>query len=243
MNKIRIRFSRGEAVKFIGHLDIMKVFERAIRRSSLPIAYSKGFNPHPQMVFGLPLSVGVTSDAEYADFDLTKEVEPVRFVQELNESLPEGIRVLGASYKNTKENIMASISAADYEIEIFMTEAFLGAEVEEKINELMGQESITALKEGKGGIKEINIRPMILNVSVQKIEEKPAGYEKFETALKIVAGFKAGNVSNLRPELFLKALAEHTGLTVETFRVHRIALYVEKDSVLSDPLGESILND
>ncbi len=243
MNKIRIRFSRGEAVKFIGHLDIMKVFERAIRRSSLPIAYSKGFNPHPQMVFGLPLAVGVTSDAEYADFDLTREVDTADFMEKLNESLPVGIRITAASYKNTKANIMASIAAADYEIDIFLRETVSTASVEEKINKLMEQESIMALKESKGGVKEINIRPLILNVSVGEIEEKPPGYEAFKTVLKITAGFKAGNVANLKPDLFLKALAEHTDILVETRRVHRRALYVGKGSKLFDPLDESVLND
>src|SRR5690242_15350351 len=70
---IRTKFRRSDEVKFISHLDLMKVFERAIRRARLPIAYSQGFNPHPGMVFGLPLSVGVTSDAEYGDFEITDD--------------------------------------------------------------------------------------------------------------------------------------------------------------------------
>jgi radical SAM-linked protein len=60
---IRVKFERSQEVKFISHLDMMKAFERALRRAGLPIGYSKGFNPHPLMVFGLPLSVGMTSQA------------------------------------------------------------------------------------------------------------------------------------------------------------------------------------
>jgi len=243
VNKIRVRFTRGEAVKFIGHLDIMKVFERAIRRSSLPIAYSKGFNPHPQMVFGLPLAVGVTSDAEYADFELDGEMDAAEFMNRLNESLPEGIRITAASYKNTKENIMASIAAADYEIDIFLEEPVPAASVSEKINRLLEQDSITVQKESKGEIREINIKPLILRVSVEEIKEKPAGYEDFETSLRIAAGFKAGSNANLKPDLFIKALAEHAGIVAEAFRVHRRALYVEKGSLHLNPMEPSVLND
>jgi len=243
VNKIRARFSRGEEVKFIGHLDIMKVFERAIRRSSLPISYSKGFNPHPQIVFGLPLAVGVTSEAEYADFELAQEVETHEFIEKLNESLPEGIRVTAASYKNTKANIMASVAAADYELDIFMGEDINAAQVGEKINRLMEQDSITVLKESRDEAKEIDIKPLVLNVSVDDIKEKPAGYEDYKSAVKIVAGFKAGSAANLKPDLFVKALAEHADIPVKTFRVHRKALYVEKDSELLDPLDPAALND
>ena len=70
MIRLRVKFTRGEEVKYISHLDMLKVFERALRRANIPIAYNKGFNPRPQIVFGLPLSVGVTSESEYADLEI-----------------------------------------------------------------------------------------------------------------------------------------------------------------------------
>ena len=88
MVNLRVKFIRGEEIKFISHLDLMRVFERALRRSEIPVAYSKGFNPHPQMVFGLPLSVGVTSQCEYADFKIEDNIEPNEFIQRLNDNLP-----------------------------------------------------------------------------------------------------------------------------------------------------------
>ena len=65
MNKIRARFRRGEELKYLGHLDLMRLFERAIRRARLPIEHTTGFNQHPKIVFGLPLGVGVISEADY----------------------------------------------------------------------------------------------------------------------------------------------------------------------------------
>jgi len=94
----------------------MKMFERAVRRSNIPIAYSKGFNPHPHIVFGLPLSVGVTSDSEYADFELEKDMKPEEFAQRLNQNLPEGVKIVEAKKNNTNSNIMAQVAGALYEV-------------------------------------------------------------------------------------------------------------------------------
>jgi radical SAM-linked protein len=116
MNSIRVRFVRGNEVKFISHLDLMKVFERALRRSRLPIAYSQGFNPHPQMVFGLPLSVGVTSSCEYADFELSYELAAEDFTARLNMQLPKGLHITRAGQIGTKNNIMKSVAAAAYNV-------------------------------------------------------------------------------------------------------------------------------
>jgi len=92
------------------------MFERAVRRSNIPIAYSKGFNPHPHIVFGLPLSVGVTSDSEYADFELEKDMKPEEFAQRLNQNLPEGVKIVEAKKNNTNSNIMAQVAGALYEV-------------------------------------------------------------------------------------------------------------------------------
>ena len=243
MISIRVRFTRGEEVKFISHLDLMKVFERAIRRSGLPIAYSQGFNPHPHMVFGLPLSVGVTSDGEYADFELVREIAPEQFMEELNRSLPEAIRITAAGVKHIKTNIMASISGADYALDIFLNEELSPEAVEEKLETLMKKDSIKVLKEGKGTAKEIDIRPLILEAKLEQIRQVPFGYENFKAAFTILTRFRAGSAANLRPELFVKALVEQADLPVATSRLHRKALYVESKGRMADPIDQAVLND
>ena len=114
MGKIRFKFIRGEQVKYISHLDLMRTFERAIRRANIPVRYSQGFNPHPSIVFGLPLSVGVTSEAEYADVEIDGELAPPVFLQQLNSQLPEGLKVTDAKESGAKSNIMASVAFASY---------------------------------------------------------------------------------------------------------------------------------
>lgn len=257
MNSVRVRFTRGEGVKFISHLDLMKVFERAIRRSGLPIAYSQGFNPHPQMVFGLPLAVGMTSEGEYADFDLEEETDSQIFMDRLNASLPEAIRVTAAAVKNTKENIMASIGGADYKLEIYFNEELSLMEVRERIDRLLEQESIKVMKEGKAKgskgrngkgkddriiLKETEIRPLILDVEVGTVQNMPAGYETFQSAFVINARFSAGSAANLRPELFIRALTEQAQIPASTVRMHRTELYVVMNGRMVNPLDQDVLS-
>ncbi len=246
MNSIRIRFSRGEEVKFISHLDLMKVFERAIRRSGLPLAYSQGFNPHPQMVFGMPLSVGMTGSGEYADFELVSEVVPEMFVKRLNEALPEAIRVTAAAAKKTKSNIMASIAGADYIMELYVREQLPAKEAIKSFNGMMQRDTIPVIKESKGKegrdtFKETDIKPLIISVSLEAMQETRPGYEDFKTALIAKARFRAGNAANLRPDLFIKALSEQAGIPVAASRVHRSALYTELNGKMTDPLDPAIL--
>lgn len=246
MNSIRIRFSRSEEVKFISHLDLMKVFERAIRRSGLPMAYSQGFNPHPQMVFGMPLSVGMTGSGEYADFELVSEVEPQTFIQRLNEALPGAIRVTAAGIKKTKSNIMASIAGADYIMELFASEELPPEEAIRSFDGMMEQDRILVVKESKGKdgrdtFKETDIRPLIISVSLEAMQDMRPGYEDFKTALIVKARFRAGNAANLRPDLFIKALSEQAGIPVAASRVHRSALYAELNGKMTDPLDPAIL--
>lgn len=161
LSNIRVKFIRGEEVKYISHLDLMKAFERALRRANLPIAYSQGFNPHPQMVFGLPLSVGVTSEAEYADFELSVDVEPEKFAKILNENLPAGLKIEEANYLHGKSNIMKEISTASYDVLVFRAEDEEMVGIEGKIKELLAQDQVNVVKEGKKGAREIDIKPMV----------------------------------------------------------------------------------
>ena len=182
LNIIRIKFVRGEEVKYISHLDLMKTFERAIRRSGIPIAYSQGFNPHPHMVFGLPLSVGVTSEAEYADFELARPMDPEQFKEDLNNTLPKGLSILSAKEKHVKDNIMASIGIAKYVL-LLSTDHKQGTDdLKNKIVEFMRMPEIIVKKEGKKGTKDVDIKPMIYNIELVDIYGDVEQHEDCEPA-------------------------------------------------------------
>ena len=94
MQRLRSRFRRGEEIKFISHLDIMRLWERAFRRANIPLAYSEGFNPRPRISLAAPLAVGVTGDAELMDVSVTRRISPHWFVASVSQQLPSGIEIL-----------------------------------------------------------------------------------------------------------------------------------------------------
>ena len=172
MTSIRAKFIRDEEVKFISHLDLMKVFERALRRAGIPILYSKGFNPHPQLVFGLPLSVGVTSEAEYLDFKIEDSIDIDEFMDKLNSCLPRGVTLTDAKEKNTKANIMASISGASYKILVTSSKFENLDEVRDMVNKFMDLKEIVIKKQTKRKIKDVDIRPMIYSIDTKIFADK-----------------------------------------------------------------------
>lgn len=167
LNSIRVRFIRGEEVKYVSHLDLMKVFERALRRANVPIAYSQGFNPHPQMVFGLPLSVGITSEAEYLDLDLSEELVPGKLLEMVNGSLPVGLWATEAQLLKNKSNIMKEIAAASYDVLVSPERGMGINELEDKFRKLLADPQIPVMKEGKKGAREVDIKPMIHELKLQ----------------------------------------------------------------------------
>ena len=94
MQRLRLKFGRGEELKFLSHLDLMRLWERALRRAELPLAYSEGFTPHPRVALAAPLSVGVTSEAELMDVFLSRWVAPQSFVTQAKKQLPQGLKIL-----------------------------------------------------------------------------------------------------------------------------------------------------
>jgi len=94
VQRLRLRFSRGEELKYISHLDLMRLWERVLRRAGIPMAYSEGFSPHPRISLAAPLPIGVTSEAELMDVVVKKTVSPLFFMQHTKPQLPSGMEVL-----------------------------------------------------------------------------------------------------------------------------------------------------
>jgi len=228
LNKIRFKFIRGEQVKYISHLDLMKVFERAIRRANIPVKYSQGFNPHPHLVFGLPLSVGVTSEAEYADIEFDGEITPSEFMQQLNIQLPEGIKVIDAGYNGAKSNIMASVAFASYNI--LIKTGLDVSELRKKLDEFIESESIIVRKESKKSVRDVDIKPMIHKLELFNCEAD-------KTIMCISALLSAGSSENLKPELLFTALKEKCIHDISLAGIHRTGLYILQKGRMVKPLN------
>jgi radical SAM-linked protein len=166
---IRLKFTKGKEVKYISHLDLMRVFQRAIRRTGIPISYSSGFNPHQEISFGAPLPLGITSNAEYVDFRLVEPMEIQEIKNRLNSSLPEGIRILeGIRLGENPKSAMSAVTHARYQISMEIENIAPDA-LEKSIEAFISQEHIIVMKEQpKKGfqLKEVDIRPMIVDMKL-----------------------------------------------------------------------------
>lgn len=210
--KIRFQFKRGEELKYIGHLDVMRLFERAFKRSKIPLTHSQGFNPRPHIVFAQPMPLGLSSDGEFADVELEKSYEPDEFIAKINAALPGGIRVLDAKEKTCKTNTMGLVESASYRIDFKVSEI---NNIEEIISNVLNSERIIVLKKTKRGEKEFDIRPLIYELSGDISDGK--GF------FTVMLG--AGQDSNVRPELFITGVRTCTNIDIEMTRMHRIMLY------------------
>ena len=151
---IRLRFSKDGPLRFIGHLDFLRVFQQTLRRSGLPAAYSQGFNPHMRVSFALPLSLGMASKNDYADFELLTPVPFCEIVESLNKNAPAGLVFTQAT--EAVGRVAALVCAADYLLE---------AEIpSDDLKNILAQKEIIVPKKTKSGVKETDIRPDIFDI-------------------------------------------------------------------------------
>lgn len=159
--KVRVKFKKFGPVRFIGHLDVMRFFQKAIRRAELDIAYSTGYSPHQIMSFAAPLGVGLESNGEYMDIELTTVTSSQDMITRLNAVSVPGIEV--TSMKALPEgagNAMASVAAASYTIR-FREGRAPEFDYKGKIEEFLSQEQIIIVKETKKSTLEVDLKPGI----------------------------------------------------------------------------------
>ncbi len=175
---------------YIGHLDLLKVTQRAVKRAGLPIAYSQGFNPHQQMSFALPLSLGVESCAEILDIQLTEEVNENELKRKLNDAYPDGIEILDVrKFKFEERNSASQVEVGTYEVVCEKIQ-----NLDEHIEQLMlKDEIIVAKKTKRKDFKDTDVKHMIFDIKT--INENTV-------YLKIATGSK----QNLKPELVIEQL-------------------------------------
>lgn len=159
--KVRIKFSKRGVLKYIGHLDLMRYFQKAFRRTDIDVLYSKGFSPHMIMSFAQPLGVGVESDGEYFDVEVNDSEDVSLFKDKLNEQMAEGIVILDAVVlPNDTKNAMASVAAADYEIHFYKNVPPL-KELIEKYN---STSSVGFVKTTKTGEHFIDVKEFVFDI-------------------------------------------------------------------------------
>lgn len=212
--KIRIKFKKTGIMRYIGHLDVMRYFQKANRRAGVDIAYSAGFSPHQLMSFASPLGLGLTSEGEYLDMEVHSSGSSVSMVRRMNEVMAEGMEVLAfIKLPDQAKAAMASVAAADY---ILVPERRLLEDLKETAEGFFSRESIPVWKKTKKSEKEVDIRPFI--------------YEWRMEDEGLFVKLASGSADNLKPELLLEAWFGHMGKEYEPdcFLIHRLELYARE---------------
>ncbi|WP_026891349.1 TIGR03936 family radical SAM-associated protein [Lacrimispora aerotolerans] len=206
--KVRIKFIKHGPVKFIGHLDIMRYFQKAIRRAEIDIKYSEGFSPHQVMSFAAPLGVGLTSNGEYMDIEVNSMTDTKTMMDQLNAVMVEGISVTDCHVLDERaKNAMSLVAAADYTLTF--REGKEPADLEsffQGLSEFMKQSEILITKKTKKGEKEVDIKTGIYELSVD--------------GERIFMKVSSGSADNLKPELVMEAYYQFLGLTLPEFAFH-----------------------
>ena len=217
---IRVKYKKGEEVKYVGHLDAMRTFTRCLKRTNIPVEYSKGFNPRVQLSFALPLGVGVTSDSEYVDLELEDEVDVIELKKELNSTLPDGFKIVNVVKSENSKSLMSLVKEAIYEIGIEFENDDDIEELTQKIENIFKEAVIEVEKQGKNKkVELVNIKPNILNIEVEVI-----GF----SSIRVTLHCNAGSENNLNPNLVVdKIKNELVGIEIIDFNIHRRELILK----------------
>ena len=227
--KIRIKFRKYGTMKFIGHLDVMRYFQKAIRRADVEICYSGGFSPHQIMSFAAPLGVGITSNGEYVDIEVHSTGTTAEMLERLNAVMAEGFEI--AEYKllpDTATNAMSSVAAADYTLTFrpgYEPEEESAEEWFKKLTAFFDQPQVMVLKKTKKGEKEMDLKPLIYDLGVI------AGNDAAQAQLFMK--ISTGSASNIKPELLLDAYYKALGKERSPF-----AFMVQREEVYADQASE-----
>lgn len=237
--KARLKFSKIGSMRFIGHLDVMRYFQKAFRRANISISYSQGYSPHQLMSFASPLGIGLSSDAEYLDIVLDDTEETTNFVERVNAVMNEEIRVKEFTVlEEESKSSMAVLAACDYVVALkkgkhnFLEDP---AKRKQAMETLVSKEKIEILKKTKRSEKIVDIRENIYHLSLeQEAFEQFTGvsYGKMTLDPKMYqplffCQLTAGSVVNIKPELVIQALCQEAKEVFDPleYQIHRIEMY------------------
>ena len=207
MQRLRLKFSRGEELKFLSHLDLMRLWERALRRAGLPLAYSEGFTPHPQIALAAPLIVGVTSDAELMDVSLSKWVSPQSFTAQIEKQLPGGIRVIEVCPvgPNTP-SLQSQVKFVEYRTEVGTEKG--RREVESDVESFLSKSELPWHHDRDTGARYYDLRALVDDIRIIDFRD---------SVCTLVMRLRCDEKGAGRPEQVIKAL----GFTKRPKFMHR----------------------
>lgn len=219
MITLRIKYKKEHNMKFLSHLELIKTMERVFRRMKLPMAFSQGFNPKPKISYAAPLPVGVESECDFLDVELTEKIDIKTLLATQKEYLPAGLEFVEAKYFGKMKSLMSMVTDSAYIIQLLAKRAYTKEEVQKLMESFLSLEAITYEKRNKKNkLKTIDIKPLIQSVEVLVVNDD-------QIILKAL--LTTGSNGNLKPEKMTELFAEHAGIELipGKDRYRRIELY------------------
>ncbi len=186
---IRAKYTKKGDLVYLSHLDLVRLFERAFRRAGVPLAFTQGFNPHPMISFAAPLSVGISSEAEYFDVMLSEPLSTVEFISSMNNTLPSDIQILQALQLDEKpvNALMQEAALMVYSVTFSLEQPFQNNKLAESLDFFLNQSEMIVQKKGKDGsgkgkkgfgkrkkMKQVDILPYIHSFVIKHQEDDAA---------------------------------------------------------------------
>ncbi len=257
--RIRIKFRKNGVMRFIGHLDIMRYFQKAMRRADIDIAYSEGFSPHQIMSFAAPLGVGVTSDGEYFDIEANSTQPSEESVRSLNRVMADGMEIVSWNVlREGARKAMTAVAAADYIVYFKKYEEDTQDEIKRKIHAYYTQrDRIEVVKQSKKSERLIDLKPLIyvflpyedgkfpgdnrtdITEKVFPLKEIPISSEYILSELNTRKGYflrlSTGSTDNIKPDLVLRDFYTYFGKEYNPYnlQIHRVEVYERTENGLS----------
>ncbi len=213
---VRLKFCKVGTLQYISHLDLQRTFNRILVRSCIPVWYTQGFNPHIKLVFSTPLSVGSQSVCEYLDIRLSRKMSFDEIKERLNAEMTDEFYITEA-YE--PKNDFSEIAYASYEIVLHTPK--VSKKIASSVSDEFTADPIYMIKKGKAGEKEIDIVPLIKEISAQ--------YDEAKGDMVIKTILSASSSQYLNPEMLIKALDDRYevfsgDLTGEYYSIFRTSL-------------------
>jgi len=230
--RLRVKFKKTNYLRYIGHLDLMRLFQRTLNLAEIPVKYSKGYNPLPRMSIATPLSLGIEGEEEYMEIDLVEEIDVSVFIDSMNKILPKDVQILDAIYSYGKESLAFMINHALYEISFENIGGLTYEDMEKVLDKWLNKDEILIKRLRKRGRRKIeveeNIIPLIKGVKLVEARDMIS----FEAILRV------GEFGNLRVFDFMDAFLRDNDLEEldkDAVLYKRKALFIDGKNGLEKP--------
>ncbi|MBZ2175351.1 TIGR03936 family radical SAM-associated protein [Schnuerera sp. xch1] len=237
---LRVKFTKENYLKYISHLDLMRLFKRAFRRGQMPIKYSQGFNAQPKLSIANPLALGIESIEEYMDIDLNKKIPEEEFIKIMNKELPEDIRILDVKYLDNKKSISSQIRWGYYQIKVRIGKIKDVKLLESLIKEWLDKDQII-IKKIKRKRKKIiekdkDIKHLIGNVTISSEEKVKLSDSEYLVTINCL--LRAGDNGNLKPTDFLEGMDKYIDVDIDmdSADIKRLNMFSEEKGEIKKPM-------